>query len=55
MILGGGRGKFLPNIPDPEYPEKTGERSDGRNLIQVFESNKIYAYNGIFSEMLSIC
>lgn len=34
ILLGGGRAKFLPaDTPDPEYPDKTGERTDGRNLI----------------------
>ncbi len=34
IILGGGREKFLPSdTPDPEYADKQGERSDGRNLI----------------------
>jgi alkaline phosphatase len=34
IILGGGREKFLPaGTPDPEYADKTGERSDNRNLI----------------------
>ena len=36
VILGGGRRKFLPdNVTDPEYPNMTGVRTDGRNLIQV--------------------
>lgn len=35
IVLGGGRSKFLPSdTPDPEYADKTGERSDGRNLIE---------------------
>ena len=35
VILGGGRSKFLPaETPDPEYPDQTGERSDGRNLME---------------------
>lgn len=34
VVLGGGRAKFLPSdMPDPEYPDLKGERSDGRNLI----------------------
>lgn len=34
IILGGGREKFLPaGTPDPEYADKTGERSDNRNLL----------------------
>jgi alkaline phosphatase len=33
IALGGGRSKFLPaDTPDPEYPDQTGERADGRNL-----------------------
>lgn len=35
IVLGGGRSKFLPSdTPDPEYEGKTGERADGRNLIE---------------------
>jgi alkaline phosphatase len=35
VVLGGGREKFLPaGTPDPEYADKTGERSDSRNLIE---------------------
>ena len=35
LLLGGGRSKFLPKeTPDPEYEGKTGERGDGRNLIE---------------------
>lgn len=38
VALGGGRTKFLPNTqPDSEYPNKMGERLDGRNLIQEFQ------------------
>jgi len=33
VVLGGGRREFLPaGIPDPEYPDKTGDRHDGRDL-----------------------
>ncbi len=33
VALGGGRQKFLPNsAQDPEYPERTGSRQDGRDL-----------------------
>ncbi|HXG83931.1 MAG TPA: alkaline phosphatase [Pyrinomonadaceae bacterium] len=33
VALGGGRSKFLPKeTPDPEYTDRTGERTDGRNL-----------------------
>jgi alkaline phosphatase len=34
VVLGGGRGKFLPrDIADPEDAGQTGERKDGRNLV----------------------
>jgi len=34
VLLGGGRREFLPvTAPDPEYPDHTGRRQDGRNLI----------------------
>jgi alkaline phosphatase len=34
IALGGGRSKFLgKDMPDPEYPDQKGERSDGRDLI----------------------
>src|SRR5690606_33170448 len=33
VALGGGRQNFLPvTVPDPEYPERTGIRTDGRDL-----------------------
>ena len=39
VALGGGRGKFLPrSVRDPEYPEKTGERHDGRDLTKEWQS-----------------
>src|SRR5882672_1560515 len=35
VALGGGREKFLPRtVHDPEYPDKTGERHDGRDLTK---------------------
>lgn len=35
VILGGGRSKFLPaDAQDPEYPGTTGDRADGRNLME---------------------
>lgn len=35
VILGGGRSKFLPKeMPDPEYTDQTGDRADGRNLME---------------------
>lgn len=34
VVMGGGREQFLPKTEnDPEYPDKTGARADGRNLI----------------------
>ena len=36
VFLGGGRSKFMPSsMADPEYPEKRGDREDGRNLFEV--------------------
>jgi alkaline phosphatase len=38
VALGGGRTKFMPNnMQDPEYPDKKGERTDGRALIQEYQ------------------
>jgi alkaline phosphatase len=34
VVLGGGRGNFMPATqPDPEYPDRNGLRSDGRDLV----------------------
>ena len=39
VALGGGRGKFLPRTArDPEYPDKTGERHDGRDLTKEWQT-----------------
>lgn len=39
VILGGGRAAFLPrDTPDPEYPEQTGIRQDGRNLVEEWQT-----------------
>ncbi|MDB2595440.1 alkaline phosphatase [Pseudomonadales bacterium] len=50
VILGGGRGQFLPNNQsDPEYPKKTGKRDDGRNLIEEWlakDPTRQYVWNG---------
>jgi len=49
VALGGGRGYFLPEgTPDPEYPEKTGTRLDGRNLTDEWRQgrpNARYVWN----------
>jgi alkaline phosphatase len=38
VILGGGRCHFLPTTTaDPEYPDATGQRGDGRNLIAEWQ------------------
>ena len=35
IALGGGRGYFIPaDMTDPEYPERAGWRTDGRNLAE---------------------
>lgn len=39
VFLGGGRTKFLPNTAfDPEDTTRRGERTDGRNLINEFQT-----------------
>ena len=49
VAFSGGRGKFLPKAkPDPEYPDKTGERRDGRDLTVEWlkrHSGGHYVYN----------
>lgn len=48
VVLGGGRREFLPKAAhDPEYPEKQGERKDGRNLIEAYiaQHNAEYVWN----------
>ncbi len=48
VALGGGRTKFMPNtMTDPEYANKTGERRDGRNLINEYQQkfNADYVWN----------
>lgn len=41
VILGGGRQYMFPSdIQDPEYPTKTGDRKDGRNLVWEWLKNK---------------
>ncbi len=39
VALGGGRAKFMPrNAHDPEYPDKSGERRDGRDLTKEWQA-----------------
>jgi len=39
VVLGGGRREFLPaTTPDPEYPDKTGKRQDGRDLTAEWQA-----------------
>ena len=49
VLLGGGRGNFLPRTQqDPEYPERTGLRNDGRDLVAEWRARHpggAYAWN----------
>jgi alkaline phosphatase len=48
VALGGGRTKFMPNtMQDPEYANKKGERTDGRDLIHEYQQkfNAQYVWN----------
>ena len=49
VIFGGGREKLMSkNDTDPEYPNETGERLDGRNLIKEWIDkypNSQYVWN----------
>ncbi len=39
VVMGGGRRAFYPSeMPDPEYPEILGHRTDGRNLLDEWQS-----------------
>ena len=39
VLLGGGRAHFLPaDRPDPEYPERSGARRDGRDLLAQWQA-----------------
>ena len=39
VALAGGRARFLPHTePDPEHPNRTGMRRDGRNLIAEWQA-----------------
>jgi len=39
VALGGGRGNFMPKeMADPEYDDRTGRRSDGRDLTAEWEA-----------------
>ena len=49
VAFGGGRTKFLPKTQlDPEYPDKTGERADGRDLAKEWTTRRpgsVYVWN----------
>ncbi|HEY3487798.1 MAG TPA: alkaline phosphatase [Gammaproteobacteria bacterium] len=49
VAMGGGRRDFIPdNIPDPEDKGKTGQRRDGRHLVQEWlerYNNAAYVWN----------
>ena len=40
VVFGGGRANFLPaTMADPEYPDQSGKRQDGRNLIAQWQQH----------------
>jgi alkaline phosphatase len=49
VILGGGRAAFLPKtVVDPEYPQASGLRADGVNLIEAWQAggpNRHFVWN----------
>ncbi|MEZ8080634.1 alkaline phosphatase [Enterovibrio norvegicus] len=49
VAFGGGRREFIPaDATDPEYPDKGGKRTDGRNLIEEWQarySDGQFVYN----------
>ena len=49
VVLGGGRSRFLPRtMSDPEDDGQTGERADGRNLVNEWLAKRprsVYAWN----------
>ena len=49
VALGGGRTKYLPKeVKDPEYATRSGERLDGRNLTQEWQTkykNSAFVWN----------
>jgi alkaline phosphatase len=49
VAFGGGRTKFLPRTAsDPEYPRRSGERADGRDLAAEWEKKRpdsVYVWN----------
>lgn len=39
VAMGGGRSMFLPTTtPDPEYPDQSGKRRDGRDLVDAWKA-----------------
>jgi alkaline phosphatase len=41
VMMGGGRSHLWPaNLPDPEYPDKSGKRKDGRNIADLWLTDK---------------
>jgi len=49
VAMGGGRSAFMPkSMPDPEYPQKNGQRADGRDLTaewKVRHPDGAYVWN----------
>ena len=58
VVFGGGRRKFLhENQTDPEYPDKKGERLDGRDLIQMWvdnHTNSQYVWNKTQFDLIDV-
>ena len=55
VALGGGRGHFLPvGEPDPEYPEQTGFRTDGRNLVAEWLASEGRAFAWSLPQLLAL-
>jgi alkaline phosphatase len=50
VVLGGGRARFLPATqPDPEEPERTGARRDGRDLVAEWQKgNSVPSSDGAY-------
>lgn len=49
VLMGGGRENYMPSSQrDPEYPDRAGERSDGRDLVAEWKQRHpggVYAWN----------
>lgn len=55
LALGGGRHAFMPATHnDPEYPERKGERQDGRDLTAEWQANRANAHYVWNSEQFNV-